>query len=278
MKATRAYVGTCKGGISPLQLRMGQLTLIPGPSVVRAVLTDVPEAVAFETTLCDGDGGEGDAGAVLTASEPELNLLGVSGVFEGFFSKPAAFSGQGLGFALVKGVSAVLMLVKVALLPGAVVREALREAERGDAVGVPGTRTPKVGKGVEGGLGYCASEGEADADEVVGVDGVMSELVKDLVLHAEEAAHEVSVLHLRENTYRGLQGVIFPVLEAGEAFSEGAGLGLGVVLLLFEVLVLFEVGRKGNREALIHDLADNLSVGGLQEKRGLGVSRRGAKI
>jgi hypothetical protein len=201
MKATGAYVGTCKGGISPLQLRTGQLTLIPRPSVVRAVLTDVPEAIAFETTLRDGDGGKGDAGAVLlTASEPELDLLGVSGVFEGFFSKPAAFPGQGLGFALVKGVSAVPMLIKVALLPGAVVRE----AERGDAVGVPGTRTPKVGKGVKGGLGDRAGEGEADADEVVGVDGVMSELVKDLVLHAEEAAHEVSVLHLRENTYRGL--------------------------------------------------------------------------
>jgi hypothetical protein len=67
-------------------------------------------------------------------------------------------------------------------------------------------------------------------------------------------------------------------LEAGEAFSEGAGLGLGVVLPLFEVLVLFEAGRKGDREALIHDLADDLSVGGLQEKRGLGVSRRGAEI
>jgi hypothetical protein len=39
---------------------------------------------------------------------------------------------------------------------------------------------------------------------VVGVDGLVSELVKDLVLHAEEAAHEVSVLHLRENTYRCL--------------------------------------------------------------------------
>jgi hypothetical protein len=92
----------------------------------------------------------------------------------------------------------------VALLPGAVVREALRVTKRGDAVGVPGTRTPKVGKGVEGGLGYRAGEGEADVDEVVGVDGAMSELVKDLVLHAEEAAHEVSVLHLRENTYHGL--------------------------------------------------------------------------
>jgi hypothetical protein len=67
-------------------------------------------------------------------------------------------------------------------------------------------------------------------------------------------------------------------LEAGEAFSEGAGLGLGVVLLLFKVLVLFEAGGKGDREALIHDLADDLSVGGLQEKRGLGVSRRRAEI
>jgi hypothetical protein len=170
-----------------------------------AVLTNVPEAVAFETMLCDGDGGEGDAGAVLlTASEPELNLLGVLGVFEGFFSKPGAFSGQGLGFALVKGVSAVLVFVKVAFLLGAVMREALREAERGDAVGVPGTRTPKIGKGVKGGLGYCAGEGEANADEMVGVDGVVSEVVKDLVLHTEEAAHEVSVLHLRENTYRCL--------------------------------------------------------------------------
>jgi hypothetical protein len=198
-------MGTCKGGISPLQLRTGQLTLIPGPSVVRAVLTYVPEAVALETTLRDGDGGEGDAGVVLlTASEPELNLFGVSGVLQGFFSKPAAFSGQGLGFALVKGVSAVPVFVKVALLPGAVVREALREAKRGYAVGVAGTRAPEVGKGVEGGLGDCAGEGEADADEVVRVDGVVSELVKDLVLHAEEAAHEVSVLHLRENTYRGL--------------------------------------------------------------------------
>jgi hypothetical protein len=205
MKATRAYVGICKGGISPLQLRTGQLTLIPRPSVVRAILTDMPEAVAFEAVLRDGDGGEGDTGAVLlAASEPELDLFGVSGVFEGFFSKPAAFSGQGLGFALVKGVSAVPVFVKVALPPGAVVREALREAERGDAVGVPGTRAPKVGKGVKGGLGDRAGEGEADADEVVGVDGVVSELVKDLVLHAEEAAHEVSVLHLRENTYRGL--------------------------------------------------------------------------
>jgi hypothetical protein len=169
-----------------------------------AILTNVPEAVAFETSLRDGDGGEGDAGAVLlSASEPELDLLGVSGVLQGFFSKPDAFSGQGLGFALVKGVSAVPVFVKVALLPGAVVREALGEAERGDTVGVPGTRAPEVGKGVEGGLGNCAGEGEADADEVVGVDGVVSELVKDLVLHAEEAAHEVSVLHLRENTYRG---------------------------------------------------------------------------
>jgi hypothetical protein len=124
---------------------MGQLMLIPRPSVVRAVLPDVPKAVALETALRDGDGGEGDAGAVLlTASEPELDLLGVSGVFEGFFSKLGAFSGQGLGFALVKGVSAVLVLVKVALLPGAVVRE----AERGGAVGVPGGRTPKIGKGV----------------------------------------------------------------------------------------------------------------------------------
>jgi hypothetical protein len=96
MKDTRADVGTCKGGISPLQLRTGQLTLIPGPSVMGAILTNVPEAVAFETTLCDGDGGEGDAGAVLlAASEPELDLLGVSGVLERFFSKPAAFSGQG---------------------------------------------------------------------------------------------------------------------------------------------------------------------------------------
>jgi hypothetical protein len=204
MKDTRADAGTCKGGISPLQFRTGQLTLIPGPSVMGAILTNVPEAVAFETTLRDGDGGEGDAGAVLlAASEPELDLLGVSGVLQGFFSKPAAFSGQGLGFALVKGVSAVPVFVKVALLPGAVVREALREAKRGDTVGVPGTRAPKVGKGVEGGLGDGAGEGEADADEVVGVDGVVSELVKDLVLHAEEAAHEVSVLHLRENTYRG---------------------------------------------------------------------------
>jgi hypothetical protein len=170
MKATRAYVGTCKGGISPLQLRTGQLTLIPGPSVVRAVLTDVPEAVAFEASLRDGDGGEGDAGAVLlAASEPELDLLGVSGVLKGFFSKPATFSGQGLGFALVKGVSAVPVFIKVALLPGAVVREALRKAERGDAVGVPGTRAPKVGKGVKGGLGDRAGEGEADTDEVVGV-------------------------------------------------------------------------------------------------------------
>jgi hypothetical protein len=194
-----------KGGISPLQLRTGQLTLIPGPSVVRAVLTDMPEAVAFEATLGDQDGGEGDAGAVLlTASEPELDLFGVSGVFEGFFSKLATFPGQGLGSALVKGVSAVPVMVKVALPPGAVVREALREAERGDAVGVPGTRAPKVGKGVKGGLGDCAGKGEADADEMVGVNGVVSELVKDLVLHAEEAAHEVSVLHLRENTYRGL--------------------------------------------------------------------------
>jgi hypothetical protein len=107
-----------KGGISPLQFRMGQLTLIPRPSVVRAVLPDVSEAVAFKATLRDGDGGEGDAGVVLlTASEPELDLLGVSGVLQGFFSKPAAFSGQGLGFALVKGVSAVPVLVKVALLP-----------------------------------------------------------------------------------------------------------------------------------------------------------------
>jgi hypothetical protein len=164
---------------------------------MRAILTDMPEAVAFETMLRDGDGGEGDAGAVLlTASEPELDLLSVSGVFEGFFSKPAAFSGQGLGFALVKGVSAVPVFVKVALPPGVVVREALREAKRGDAVRVPGTRAPKVGKGVKGGLGDRAGEGEADADEVVSVDGVMSELVKDLVLHAEEAAHEVSVLHL----------------------------------------------------------------------------------
>jgi hypothetical protein len=78
---------------------------------VRAVLTDVPEAVAFETTLRDGDGGEGDAGAVLlTASEPELDLFGVSGVLEGFFSKPAAFSGQGLGFTLVKGSVAAVRL------------------------------------------------------------------------------------------------------------------------------------------------------------------------
>jgi hypothetical protein len=197
MKATRAYVGTYKGGISPLQLRTGQLTLIPGPSVMRAVLTDVPEAVAFEASLRDRDGGEGDAGAVLlAASELELDLLGISGVLKGFFSKPAAFSGQGLGFALVKGVSAVPMLIKVTLPPRAVVREALREAEGGDAVGVPGTRMPKVGEGVKGGLGDRAGEGEADADEVVGVDGVVSELVKDLVLHAEEAAHEVSVLHL----------------------------------------------------------------------------------
>jgi hypothetical protein len=83
-------VGTCKGGISPLQLRTGQLTLIPGPSVMRAVLSDVSEAVTLETVLRDGDGGEGDAGAVLlTASELELDLLGVSGVFEGFFTKPA---------------------------------------------------------------------------------------------------------------------------------------------------------------------------------------------
>jgi hypothetical protein len=67
-------------------------------------------------------------------------------------------------------------------------------------------------------------------------------------------------------------------LEAGEAFSEDAGLGLGVILLLFVVLVLFEAGRKGDWEALIHNLADDLSVGGLQEKRGLGVSRRGAEI
>jgi hypothetical protein len=194
-----------KGGISPLQLKTGQLTLIPRPSVVRAVLTDVPEAVAFETSLCDGDGGKGDAGAVLlTASKPELDLLGVSGIFEGFFSKPAAFSGQGLGFALVKGVSAVLMLIKVALLLGAVVREALREAERGDTVGVPGTWTPKIGKGVKGRLGYCAGKGKADTDEMVSVDGVVSELVKDLILHAEEAAHEVSILHLGENTYRCL--------------------------------------------------------------------------
>jgi hypothetical protein len=172
---------------------------------MRAVLADVPEAVAFEATLGDRDGGEGNAGAVLlTASESELDLLGVSGVFKGFFSKPAAFSGQGLGFALVKGVSAVPVFVEVALLPGAVMREALREAERGDAVGVPGTRAPKIGKGVKGGLGDRAGEGEADADEMVGMDGVVSELVKDLVLHAEEAAHKVSVLHLRENTYRGL--------------------------------------------------------------------------
>jgi hypothetical protein len=67
-------------------------------------------------------------------------------------------------------------------------------------------------------------------------------------------------------------------LEAGETFSEDAGLGLGVVLLLLVMLVLFEAGRKGDREALIHDLVDDLSVGGLQEKRGLGVSRRGAEI
>jgi hypothetical protein len=67
-------------------------------------------------------------------------------------------------------------------------------------------------------------------------------------------------------------------LEAGEAFSEDAGLGLGIVLLPFVVLVLFEASRKGDRESLIHDLADDLSVGGLQEKRGLGVSRRGAEI
>ena len=67
-------------------------------------------------------------------------------------------------------------------------------------------------------------------------------------------------------------------METGEAFSEDAGLGLGVVLLLLVMLVLFEAGRKGDREALIHDLADDLSVGGLQEKRGLGVSRRGAEI
>jgi hypothetical protein len=108
MKATRAYVGTCKGGISPLQLRTGQLTLIPGSSVMGAVLTNVPEAVAFKTMLRDRDGGEGDAGAVLlAASELELDLLGVSGILQGFFSKPAAFPGQGLGFTLVKGVSAV---------------------------------------------------------------------------------------------------------------------------------------------------------------------------
>ena len=67
-------------------------------------------------------------------------------------------------------------------------------------------------------------------------------------------------------------------MEAGEAFSEDAGFGLGVVLLLLVVLVLFEAGRKGDRKALIHDLADDLSVGGLQEKRGLGVSRRGAEV
>jgi hypothetical protein len=67
-------------------------------------------------------------------------------------------------------------------------------------------------------------------------------------------------------------------LEAGEAFSEDAGFGLGVVLFLFVMLVLLEAGRKGDREALIHDLADDLSVGGLQEKRGLGVSRRRAEV
>jgi hypothetical protein len=75
-------MGTCKGGISPLQLRTGQLTLIPGPSVVRAVLTDVPEAVTLEAALRDGDGGEGDAGAVLlTASEPELDFARRLGCF-----------------------------------------------------------------------------------------------------------------------------------------------------------------------------------------------------
>jgi hypothetical protein len=67
-------------------------------------------------------------------------------------------------------------------------------------------------------------------------------------------------------------------LKAGEAFSEGTGLGLGIVLLLFKVLVLLEASGKGDWEALIHDLADDFSVVGLQEKRGLGVSRRGAEI
>jgi hypothetical protein len=67
-------------------------------------------------------------------------------------------------------------------------------------------------------------------------------------------------------------------LETGEAFSEDAGLGLGVILLLLVVLVLLEAGGKGDREALIHDLADDLSVGGLQEKRGLGVSGRRAEV
>jgi hypothetical protein len=80
---------------------------------MRAVLADVPETVALEASLRDGDGGEGDAGAVLlAASEPELDLLGISGVLQGFFSKPAVFSGQGLGFALVKGVSTVLCLFR----------------------------------------------------------------------------------------------------------------------------------------------------------------------
>jgi len=159
------------------------LAYMPQVTISRALWADMPVLIALEAALfgamCSAGGGICLMTTLLDdVSELLLDLNGRGMVGDGFSLK---------GLVLLGGERMIALSVVAGL--------ALQEGGLGMAVARGSVSA--VGCGVKRGLGDDTLKIKGNVDEGISLYGVLSEFMKDFVLHTKELANEIGVLHLR---------------------------------------------------------------------------------
>ena len=157
------------------------LGYMPWATISRALWADVPVLIALEAVLFGAAHSAGGGTCLVTMlldviSELLLDLDGGGTVGDGFCLE---------GLVLLGGerMVALSVVASLALQKGSVGMA----AARGSA--------PAVGCGVKKGLGDDTLKIKGNVDEGISLYGVLSEFMKDFVLHTKELANEIGVLH-----------------------------------------------------------------------------------
>ncbi len=159
------------------------LVCVPWVTISRAILADMPKLVALETALSDAVCSARRSACLVPTlldivGKPLLDLDGGGAMGDGFGLKHLVLLGG-------EHVIALLVIVSLALQKGGMGMAAARGS------------VPAVGCGVKRGLGDNTLKEKGEADEGVGLYGVLSKFVKDFILHTKESANEIGVLYLR---------------------------------------------------------------------------------
>ena len=159
------------------------LGYMPWATISRALWADVPVLIALEAVLF-GAAHSAGGGMCLTTmlldivSKLLLDLDGEGMVGDGFSLE---------GLVLLGGECMIALSVITSL--------ALQKGGMGMAVARGSVSA--VGCGVKRGLGDDTLKIKGNVDEGISLYGVLSEFMKDFVLHTKELANEIGVLHLR---------------------------------------------------------------------------------